>query len=173
MYPPVRQLETRLREAEEWIAVREARRLARSNARTAHSRPRWVARLAGLGRSLLPSTPRHEPGGPRDPQRVQHRRSLGLTDTIAIRRSTSEDREAILRLAALDGREPPASDSLLAFVGAELRVALPLGTGEPIADPFHGTAELVELLRLPTTGWGRVVLRRGRTLRLRLAFGGR
>jgi hypothetical protein len=67
---------------------------------------------------------------------------------ITIRLSSPDDRVAIVRLADLDGREPPPGKSILAFVGGELRAALPLGPGAAIADPFFPTRELVELLRV-------------------------
>ena len=94
-----------------------------------------------------------------------------MNDTITIRRSTFGDRPAIVRLAELDGRETPPGSTLLAFVAGELRAALPLAGGEAVADPFHPTAELVELLRR------RADVRRDRGARrpwrLRLAFDGR
>jgi hypothetical protein len=73
-----------------------------------------------------------------------------MTEPIIIRRSTDEDRLAIAELAALDSRRAPQGGVLLAFVGTELRAALPLDGGEAIADPFHHTAELVDLLRVRT-----------------------
>jgi hypothetical protein len=71
-----------------------------------------------------------------------------MTAPIIIRRSTDEDRLAIVELAALDSRRAPRGEALLAFIGTELRAALPLDGGEAIADPFHHTAELVDLLRV-------------------------
>ena len=71
-----------------------------------------------------------------------------MTEPIIIRRSTDEDRLAIVELAGLDSRPAPRGEALLAFIGTELRAALPLDGGEPIADPFHRTAELVDLLRV-------------------------
>jgi hypothetical protein len=71
-----------------------------------------------------------------------------MTEPIIIRRSTDEDRLAIAELAALDSRRAPRRETLLAFIGTELRAALPLDGGEAIADPFHHTAELVDLLRV-------------------------
>src|SRR5262245_64318102 len=65
MYPPVKQLDTRRREAEEWIAVREARRVAKANTTTVDAGPRWFAQLAGRVRSLLRPTPRPTPEGGR------------------------------------------------------------------------------------------------------------
>jgi hypothetical protein len=71
-----------------------------------------------------------------------------MTEPIIIRRSTDQDRLAIVELAALDSRRPPQAEALLAFIGTELRAALPLDGGEAIADPFHHSAELVDLLRV-------------------------
>ena len=67
---------------------------------------------------------------------------------ITIRASTTDDHAAIRTLAALDSGIAPAGDSLLAFAGSELRAALPLNGSAPLADPFHPTAEIVDLLRI-------------------------
>ena len=72
MYPPVKQLDTRRRETEEWVAVLEARRIARTNSRNVSAGPRWLAQLAGQVRSLLvpsvrssePPADRPQPGRP-------------------------------------------------------------------------------------------------------------
>jgi len=74
-----------------------------------------------------------------------------MNEPIIIRRSTDDDRIAVLELAALDSRPAPEGDALLAFVGTELRVALPLDGEAPLADPFHRTDEIVELLRVRAT----------------------
>ena len=76
-----------------------------------------------------------------------HERSAGASDEITIRRSGPEDRAAILRLANLDGRRPPSGQAILAIVSGELRAALPLEGGDPIADTFWPTTELVKRLR--------------------------
>jgi hypothetical protein len=90
-----------------------------------------------------------------------------MSDVITIRRSVPDDRPAILRLAALDGRDAPDGPMLLALVGGELRAALPVSGGEPLADPFHRTGGLVLLLRV------RAEQHRQRPQRLRLALAGR
>jgi hypothetical protein len=69
-------------------------------------------------------------------------------DNITIRHSTEVDRPELLRLAQLDDREAPAGESLLAYVGNELRAALPLKGRGAIADPFHLTRDVIELLRV-------------------------
>jgi hypothetical protein len=70
-----------------------------------------------------------------------------MNNPITIRRSTTGDAAAVARIAALDSGRAPEGDSMLAFVGGELRAVLPLDGGRPLADPFHRTSELVELLR--------------------------
>lgn len=70
------------------------------------------------------------------------------TCEITIRTSTSEDSDAIQRLAQLDGRRPPSGEFLLAIVSGELWAALSLGGGDAIADPFRPTTDVVALLRV-------------------------
>jgi hypothetical protein len=70
-----------------------------------------------------------------------------MNHPITIRRSTTGDEAVLARIAALDGGSAPEGDAMLAFVGGELRAVMPLDGGRPLADPFHRTAELVELLR--------------------------
>lgn len=84
-----------------------------------------------------------------------------MDDTITIRHSTGGDRARIARLGALDGHPAPASEMLLAFVGGELRAALPLAGGNALADPFHRTTYLVDLLRLRAAGEKRRAPRNG------------
>jgi len=69
-------------------------------------------------------------------------------DAITIRHSTGADRKALLRLAELDEAPAPNGDALLAFVGGELLAALPLEKGGAVADPFHLTGDVIDLLRL-------------------------
>ena len=94
-------------------------------------------------------------------------------DEITIRPSSPDDRAAILRLAALDGRRAPTGESMLAFVGGELRAALSPGGAEVIADPFRPTAGLVELLRVRDAALHDTGASRRRALRTRIAFAGR
>jgi hypothetical protein len=70
-----------------------------------------------------------------------------MNHPITIRRSKTGDVAAVARIAALDSGRAPEGDAMLAFAGEELRVVLPLDGGRALADPFHRTAELVELLR--------------------------
>jgi hypothetical protein len=67
---------------------------------------------------------------------------------VTVRRSTSGDASALARLAALDSASPPRGPALIAEADSRVLAALPIGSGRPIADPFHPTAELVALLEL-------------------------
>jgi hypothetical protein len=67
---------------------------------------------------------------------------------ITIRQSTVFDRHAIERVAALDCGRAPAGKALVALEDGEVRAVLPLDGSRPLADPFHHTAELVELLHV-------------------------
>jgi hypothetical protein len=71
-----------------------------------------------------------------------------VIDGVTIRRSRAADREALQRLAQLDSRRLAGGELLVAEVDGELRAALPLEGGQPIADPFRPTAPLVSLLGL-------------------------
>lgn len=94
-----------------------------------------------------------------------------MPQTITIRNSTSQDQDALRRLAELDSQPAPHGEALLAFVDGELRAALPQGHA-PVADPFHPTLELIDLLRAHASGAPRPRRRRSqgrRSLRLRTA----
>ena len=70
------------------------------------------------------------------------------TSEITIRPEYPDDELALIRLATLDSTEgTPARPLLLAEVDGELRAALSLRDGSAIADPFHPTAAIVDLLR--------------------------
>ncbi len=64
---------------------------------------------------------------------------------ITIREATDADADAIRRLALLDDRPTPRGDALLGYVDGELAAVRPLH-GEPVADPFRRTADLLALL---------------------------
>ena len=66
---------------------------------------------------------------------------------LTLRYAFPDDAAAVARLAALDSAEPPAAPLLLAEVEGELLAAISLPDGAVIADPFHRTRELVDLLR--------------------------
>ena len=66
---------------------------------------------------------------------------------LTIRRATAADASAVRRLAALDSAFPPTGDVLFAEMGDELWAALSVDTGAAVADPFHPSRDLVDLLR--------------------------
>lgn len=79
----------------------------------------------------------------RQPQRVDAtENAVTLRLAVAI-----QDDQAIGRLAALDDSRIPAAPVLLALVDGMPLAALSLTDGRLIADPFHRTAHLVDLLR--------------------------
>ena len=71
-----------------------------------------------------------------------------MSEPITITHSTEADVPSVRRLAALDDRRPPHGPALLAYVGGELRAAVGLLDGQAVADPFHRTADIIDLLRL-------------------------
>jgi hypothetical protein len=71
-----------------------------------------------------------------------------MHEPVFITHSLDSDSDAIRRLALLDDRRPPHGPALLAWVDGELRAAVGILDGQVVADPFHRTADLVELLRL-------------------------
>jgi hypothetical protein len=80
--------------------------------------------------------------------RVQWTEQPDSFDEVTVRLARSSDDEAVMRLAELDGRRVPPRPVLVAEVRGELLAARSL-TGEgAVADPFHPTAQLVELLEL-------------------------
>jgi len=58
------------------------------------------------------------------------------------------DEQALGRLAGFDGRPAPKGPHVVAEVDDQVVAALPLGPGEPLADPFRPTAHLLPLLEL-------------------------
>jgi hypothetical protein len=71
-----------------------------------------------------------------------------MIEPLTITHSTDTDTPSVWRLAALDDRRAPKGPALLAYVDGELRAAVGLVDGQAVADPFHQTADIVELLRL-------------------------
>jgi hypothetical protein len=68
-----------------------------------------------------------------------------------VRTASPDDADALDRLAALENMRLPGGPMLLAEVGRDVRAALSLSDGTVVADPFHPTAELIELLRQQAT----------------------
>lgn len=67
---------------------------------------------------------------------------------VTIRRLEASDLYRVERLAQRDTRPLPAGWLLGAERQGRLIAAISVDTGEWVADPFHPTAEVVELLRL-------------------------
>lgn len=75
-------------------------------------------------------------------------RNTSYTSEITVRPADHADSRALLELAALDSAQVPAGDLLIAESDGEIVAAVPVDGGRPIADPFRGTAALVEMLEL-------------------------
>lgn len=73
--------------------------------------------------------------------------SAVIEGSVTLRFGSMCDEKSLLRLAALDSAEPPQLPVLLAEVDGQLLAALSLSDGTAISDPFHPTADLVDLLR--------------------------
>ena len=80
--------------------------------------------------------------------RRRRRTDAGADAPVLIRPATASDEPAIARLAALDDRELPLGDRLIAEVAGRPVAALELRSGATVADPFAPTSAVVELLGL-------------------------
>ena len=69
-----------------------------------------------------------------------------LGPTVVIRAARGSDGPTRRRIAALDSRELPAGELLVAETDHEVVAALSVATGERVADPFRRTADVVDLL---------------------------
>lgn len=67
---------------------------------------------------------------------------------VTLRFASAADTQKLRALAELDSAPAPSGPTLIAEIDGRLRAALPLDGADPIADPFHRGAELIELLRL-------------------------
>ena len=74
-------------------------------------------------------------------------RAVAFEHAVTIRYAFPDDAGALMRLAALDSAEPPATPVLVAEVDGELRAALSLVDGAVVADPFHPAGAVLDLLR--------------------------
>jgi hypothetical protein len=75
----------------------------------------------------------------------RHQRRLWGAD-VSIRWAVQGDAPAIARLAELEDRPRPSGAVLIAQARGEVVAALPLEGGEPLADPFQPSTEIIELL---------------------------
>lgn len=83
---------------------------------------------------------------------------------VTLRFGSAADDGTLARLSTLDSSKPPAHPVLLAEVNGQLRAALGLSDGMAVADPFHPTADLIDLLRARARQLGdsRQITRSGR-----------
>ena len=93
-------------------------------------------RRAAVARSL--TQPRVQP---------KPARPVAAEKDVTLRFGSPADENPLARLAALDSSKPPAQPVLLAEVDGQLLAALALSDGTVVADPFHLTADLIDLLR--------------------------
>ena len=70
------------------------------------------------------------------------------TAEITIRAARADDMGDVARVAGRDTGDLPTGPLLVAKVSDDVRAALSLSDGTHVADPFHRTAELVEMLRI-------------------------
>jgi hypothetical protein len=87
-----------------------------------------------------------------DARALTHRRAhpgrpAAAERSVTLRLGSRADEGPLAHLAALDSSMPPAHPVLLAEVDGQLRAALALNGGAVLADPFHPTADLIDLLR--------------------------
>lgn len=66
---------------------------------------------------------------------------------MTLRCYSAEDHGPLARLAELDSSKPPPQPVVVAEVGGEPRAALSLNDGSLVADPFHLTGDVADLLR--------------------------
>jgi hypothetical protein len=78
-----------------------------------------------------------------------HPKQRGAAEaTLTLRLGSAADENHLIRLAALDSARVPAQPVLLAEVDGRLLAALGISDGTVVANPFHRTADLVDLLRI-------------------------
>ncbi len=74
-------------------------------------------------------------------------RPAPVDEWVTLRFAFPDDALALARLTALDSSDTLSEPVLLAEVSGELRAALSLSSGATVADPFHPSAALIDLLR--------------------------
>jgi hypothetical protein len=67
-------------------------------------------------------------------------------ESVTLRFGSPGDEKSLAELAALDSAERPTRPVLLAEVDGRLRAAMTLSDGTVIADPFHATTDVIDLL---------------------------
>jgi hypothetical protein len=77
---------------------------------------------------------------------------MNAANSYAIRYATSDDADALTRLATLDGQRPLEGSILVGELDGEPVVALSLSDDRAIADPFRATAHLLAAMRVRARG---------------------
>lgn len=77
----------------------------------------------------------------------RHAQPVATQQSVTLRFGSPADEQGLSRLAALDSAKTPVLPVLLAEVDGQLLAALALSDGSVVADPFHPTADLIDLLR--------------------------
>jgi hypothetical protein len=85
---------------------------------------------------------------PRPRRATSSAATRGDDGAVTIRRAAAADEPAIARLAALDERELPGGERLIALLAGRPVAAVELCSGRTVADPFEPTQNIVELLGL-------------------------
>ena len=81
------------------------------------------------------------------PRQARPRSTVAAERSVTLKLAIPADAKRLARLAALDSSSPLTQPSLVAEVDGQLLAALGLSDGAIIADPFHHTAHLIDLLR--------------------------
>jgi hypothetical protein len=71
---------------------------------------------------------------------------------LVVRRGSHADTDALAIVAALDSSRPLTGRTVVAELDGRIVAAVSLHDGRVVADPFVATADVVELLRVHTTG---------------------
>jgi hypothetical protein len=79
--------------------------------------------------------------------RIRPARAVVTEKSVTLRFCSAGDEKSLARLAALNRAEPPEQPVLLAEIDGQLLAALALSEGTVVADPFHPTVDLIDLLR--------------------------
>jgi hypothetical protein len=88
--------------------------------------------------------------------------------SVTLRICGADDERELRRLAELDSAAPLTGTVIAAEEAGELRAALALGSRLVLADPFHPTTHLVDLLRLRAAQVAAQEATRGTLVRARL-----
>lgn len=82
-------------------------------------------------------------------RRTRHLERMLTSDAapLTIRPALADDDPGLRRLAALDSSTVPGAPVMIVEQGGEIRAAVSARDLSVIADPFHPTAQLVELVK--------------------------